>query len=195
MTWQTDRPLERLRLSPTNRPADYFVRNIKRKDGLLSPPYQRGSVWTHGQRLGLVESWQRGIPVPAVTINKRDSAEWRRANPHDPDNYEFAVIDGKQRIQTAMAWLDSELAVPASWFRPEHVERTHETDDGPYLYYRDLSAAGQRFAESNCTLACQEGRLATVQEEAAVYLLLNGAGTPQTAGDMENARRIANGTT
>lgn len=36
-------------------------------------------------------------------------------------------------------------------------------------------------------------RVATVQEEAAVYLLVNGGGTPQTDADMSNAARIANG--
>jgi hypothetical protein len=32
-----------------------------------------------------------------------------------------------------------------------------------------------------------------VEEEARVYLLVNGQGTPQTADDMANAARVAEG--
>jgi hypothetical protein len=33
-------------------------------------------------------------------------------------------------------------------------------------------------------------RVGTVQEEAAIYLLVNGGGTPQTDADMNNAARV-----
>jgi hypothetical protein len=33
--------------------------------------------------------------------------------------------------------------------------------------------------------------VSTVAEEAEIYLLVNGAGTPQTDADMANAARIA----
>lgn len=32
-----------------------------------------------------------------------------------------------------------------------------------------------------------------VEAEAEIYLLVNGAGTPQTQADMDNARRVAQG--
>jgi hypothetical protein len=195
MTYQTASPLEHRSLGATNRFADFFVRNVQRGDMLLDPPYQRGDVWNNEQRMGLVRSWLQGVPIPAVIINDRCSPTWFAANPHDRDDppYSYAVIDGRQRIQTAVDWLGGELLVPASWFPAEHVAAKSWTSDGPYVRYTDLTQVGQRFAESRCVLPCAEGKCATVEEEAEIYLLVNGAGTPQTDADMARADRVARG--
>ncbi|TDC26878.1 DUF262 domain-containing protein [Micromonospora sp. 15K316] len=195
MTRQTTAPLEHLSLNATNRFADFFVRNVQRGTMLLDPPYQRGDVWTDSQRMGLVRSWLMGIPVPAVVINDRSGPAWARANPgyFDGDGTPavYAVIDGKQRILCAAAWLGGDLLVPASWFPADHVDTAEDTDDGSYVRFTGLTIVGQRFAENRCVLPCAEGRLATVHQEAEVYLLVNGGGTPQTSADMKNAARVA----
>jgi hypothetical protein len=190
---QTVEPLEHLTLHASNRFADFYVRNVERGQMLLDAPYQRGSVWTEDQQVALVRSWTMGLPIPAVIINDRTTGAWLDANPQDRHGagVGYAVIDGKQRILTAVAWLRGALAVPASWFPPNHIGSTEPTDDGPYVRYTSLTNVGQRFAENRCVLACAEGQLATVEQEAEVYLLLNGGGTPQTGADMDNARRAA----
>lgn len=195
MTRQTTAPLEHMSLQATNRFADFFVRNVERGNMLLDPPYQRGDVWDTGQRMALVRSWLMGLPIQAVVINDRTSPDWNRANPQDRDGcgYAYAVIDGKQRILTAIAWFGGTLLVPASWFPAAHVETPEDTEDGPYVRFTGLNRVGQRFAENRCVLPCAEGRLATVTEEAEVYLLVNGGGTPQTDADMANAARVAEG--
>lgn len=200
MTRQTTAPLEHVSLNATNRFADFYVRSVQRGTMLLDPPYQRGDVWTDDQRMGLVRSWLMGIPIPAVVINDRSSPSWAHANPgyFDGDGTPaiYAVIDGKQRIPlTAAAWLGGDLLVPASWFPADHVDTTEDTDDGPYVRFTGLTRVGQRFAEYRRILPCAEGRLGTVSQEAEVYLLVNGAGTPQTSADMANAARVAAGTT
>ncbi|RKR92717.1 uncharacterized protein DUF262 [Micromonospora pisi] len=195
MTRQTTAPLTHLSLNVTNRFADFFVRNVERGNILLDAPYQRGSVWSESQRMGLVRSWLMGLPIPAVVINDRTSPDWARANPQDREGtgYVYAVIDGKQRILTAVAWFGGELRVPASWFPAKHVATTEDTDDGPHVRFTGLTEVGRRFAENRCVLPCAEGRLASVEQEAEVYLLVNGGGTPQTTTDMANARRVAEG--
>jgi hypothetical protein len=194
VTRQTDTPLDHLSLSATDRFADFFVRCVERGDMLLDAPYQRGDVWTEDQRIALVRSWLMGLPIPAVIINDRTGRSWTRSNP-DPaaDAAVYAVIDGKQRILTAAAWLAGNVAVPASWFPTTHVEVTEPTDDGPYVRYTGLTEVGRRFAENRCVLPCAEGRLPSVKAEAEVYLLVNGGGTPQTDADMDNAERVARG--
>lgn len=193
MTRQTAQPLQHLSLGATNRFADFFVRSVERGDMDINTPYQRGDVWTTDQRVALVRSWMMGLLIPAVIINDRTSPDWYRANPEDRDRSApaYAVIDGRQRIVTAIEWLGGGLAVPASWFPPEHVEVTEDTDDGPYVRYTGLTRVGQRFAENRCVLPCSEGRLATVRQEAEVFLLVNGGGTPQSDDDMARAARIA----
>jgi hypothetical protein len=195
MTRQTAAPLFHMSLNATNRFADFFVRSVDCGDMLLDTPYQRGDVWSSEQRMALVRSWLMGLPIPAVIINDRTSPDWNRANPQDRDGngYAYAVIDGKQRILAAIAWFAGDLAVPASWFPAAHVETTEPTDDGPHVRFTGLTRVGQRFAEDRCVLPCAEGRLATVTQEAEVYMLVNGGGTPQTADDMANAARIAEG--
>lgn len=195
MTRQTAAPLTHISLGATNRFADFYVRTVRRGDMLLDAPYQRGSVWTDDQRVALVRSWMMGLPIPAVIINDRTSPSWNRANAQDCDGagYVYAVIDGKQRILTAVAWFVGELLVPASWFPASHVASTEKTDDGPYVAFTHLTEVGQRFAENRCVLPCAEGRLASVEQEAEVYLLVNGGGTPQTDDDMANAQRVAEG--
>jgi hypothetical protein len=192
-TRQTAQPLEHYSLGATNRFVDFYVRCVQRGDMLLDTPYQRGSVWTYDQQVALVCSWLRGVPIPAVIINDRLSSWWRRSNgePGPDDNCAYAVIDGKQRILAAIAWMSGELLVPTSWFPAEHIETAEDTDDGPYVRFTGLTKVGQRFAENRAVLPCAEGKLRSVAEEAQVYLLINGGGTPQTAADMNNAARVA----
>jgi hypothetical protein len=195
MTRQTTEPLEHFSLNVTNRFIEFYVTNVEEGHILLDAPYQRGDVWTEDQRIALVCSWLRGVPVPAVIVNDRTSPWWtakgRKLTPDD--EYFYAVIDGKQRILTAVAWLAGDFAVPATWFPPEFVDTTEDTDDGPYVRFTGLTKTGQRFAESRTVLPCAEGKLATVEEEALVYLLINGGGTPQTDADMTNAAKVAGG--
>ena len=193
MTRQTTTPLSHLSLNATNRFADFYVMRVTDGQMLLDAPYQRGDVWTEDQQVALVRSWTMGLPVPAVIINDRMCHDWMEHNPQDRHamGYAYAVIDGKQRILTAVAWLTGELAVPASWFPAAHVATTEDTSDGPYVRFTGLTEVGQRFAENHCVLPCAEGKLATVEQEAEVYLLVNGGGTPQTEQDMANAARIA----
>ena len=72
------------------------------------------------------------------------------------------------------------LAVPASWFPAEYVEATVDTGDGPYVYRTGLNMVADRMFRNRAILPVAETTVETIEEEAAVYLLVNGAGTPQT---------------
>lgn len=183
MTLQTSAPIARRTLPVSNRQAREIAR--LREYGLaLDPPYQRGSVWTEGQQVALVRSWLAGVPVPAVTINDRRGGRFA-----EEDTY--AVIDGKQRIETAIAWFEGDLGVPASWFEAEDVETTYSTDDGPYVRYSGLTAGGQRHVAFSAMLPVIEVSVGTVEEEAALYVLLERSGTPQTEEDVTRAVSVA----
>lgn len=184
MSFQTAQPLTHSGLSLTNRPVDFFVHTHAKGRLTLDPPYQRGNVWTNDQKVSLIYSWLTGTPIPAVVMNDRRGAGWRSA-----DRAMYAVIDGKQRIQTAIDWFAGKLAIPASWLPASHVSRTHEIYDGPYVTFNDLTDAGQRTTE-NFTLPCAEGQLPSLRAEAELFLLVNGGGTPQTETDLQRATRL-----
>jgi hypothetical protein len=194
VTRQTSTPLEHLSLNAADRQAREIARSFTEFGRDLNPPYQRGQAWTEDQQIALIRSWLTGTPTGVVIFNDRSTPEWKAANGYDPserDEAIYACIDGQQRISAARAWFGDELAVPASWFESAHVERAEDTDDGPYLRWSGLSLVRQRHFANRAHLTVATARVATVQEEAAIYLLVNGGGTPQTDSDMANARRVA----
>lgn len=196
-TRQTAAPLDHTSLNPSFQGANWLARRVRDGEIDVNPPYQRGKVWTLDQRVSLVESWMRGLPAGVVILADRCNKAWATANP-GRDPYEtgealWACVDGKQRLTTAVAWFDSEFAVPASWFPDDHVATAEDADDGLYVRHDSLTLKGQRFMERHCSLLVAETKdCATEAQEAAFYLLVNGGGTAQTADDMDNAARIAN---
>lgn len=190
MTRQTAAPLDSLSLGTTNRQARELARLAHGGEMDVAPPYQRAPVWSLDQRIALVKSWMQGIPVPGIMINDRGGYAWRRANgesPLDTGVGIYAVVDGRQRVETAIAWFYGDLAVPASWFPADEVETTVETDDGPYVTFSGLTARGQMFTSTKFMLPMTEAKLATITDEADLYLLVNGGGTPQTEADLDRA--------
>jgi hypothetical protein len=188
-TYQTAAPLGHVSLNQSARVWGELVHNLQRGDLSYDLPYQRGDVWTEGQRIMLVNSVLTGTPIPALIINRRPRSMWFAKDgsqlPID------AVIDGKQRLITMRMFMEGELAVPASWFAAEEVTVTEDTPDGPYVRWDGLSRPRQRFFDMSATVAVAEGSLNTVREEAAIYLRVNGSGTMQTDEDMDRAARIA----
>lgn len=190
MTRQTAQPLREYHMEVINGIA-WEITSSLRDMLLLDPPYQRGTVWTDDQRVALVNSWLRGLPIQAVTLNDRHRNTWRGPKPGRHGEQHIAVVDGKQRIETAIMWFDSELAAPASWFPAEDVESTVDLGDGPYVTFDGLTEGARRHAKFSWKLPRHHVNLHTVQDEADLYLLVNGGGTPQTMQDMANAAKVA----
>lgn len=192
VTRQTDGPIESLPLDASNRQARELARMVQEGILTLDAPYQRPSVWGLEQRVNLVRSWLSRTPIPAVILNDRARSSWQ-----DDDNYLtgrgviMACVDGKQRIETAIAWFNSEFAVPASWFPADYVAETVETADGPYVYFNGLIEAEQRGFAFSASIPVATGHMNSTAEEAALYVRLNTGGIDQTDADIDNARSIA----
>ena len=157
--------------------------NIKDGHTDLTPAYQRPSVWTEEQKINLIYSLLHGIPVPAVTINDR----WA-ANQDIDAPYMEAVIDGKQRLEAIVDFMDDNLPVPSAWFHEEYLTNP----DSETVTYSQLTRVAQRDIK-RASLPVVLPALKTEQEEAAHYLLVNTGGTEQTEADLENAWKVANG--
>lgn len=190
MTRQTPEPIKHRSLNASNRSAREVVRLLAAGD--LSPAYQRGSVWTNDQRIALIKSWLMGLPIPAVIINDRLNRSW----PADQDGFPvgghlYAVVDGKQRIESATLWFEGKLAVPATWFPVDQLAETTPTNDGDYVTFLGLTAIGQRLFANRALLPVIETQVGTIQEEAELYLLINGQGTAQADGDLARAAEVA----
>jgi hypothetical protein len=194
MTRQTHDVLSRLPLSTSNRQARWLVKQVEDGDLDINPPYQRGDVWTEDQRVALMRSLLSGVPVPTLIINDRHGRHWTDTDTYDRNvgnGPSYAVVDGKQRLLCLKAWYDGELAIPASWIESEMVEVTEETPDGPYVRVTGLTDLGRRATGERILLPVGEASAVSLREEAEIYLLVNGGGTPQSDADMDNARRVA----
>jgi len=178
-TMQTNAPLERLKLSPSARQIGFIPLGAAEGYFDFDPPYQRGDVWGAVRRKNLIRSLLQGIPVPSLIINDR----MRSFDDYQLDQPMYAVIDGKQRMRTVLDFYNSDLAVPASWFEPDRVESTENTDDGPYIRYSGLTKVGQR-QFSNIPIGVIEGSLSSLEEEAEVFELVNFGGVPQGETDL-----------
>jgi hypothetical protein len=193
-TRQTSQPLSRLPINAMSIPLTGLVNFVHTGQIDLNPPYQRGDVWTEDQRIALVYSWLVGATVPSITINDRRGTIWKDRATYDVSKTNVGIwscIDGKQRLTTAVMWMDGSFAVPASWFPADCIDTTVATDDGPYVRYTGLTDRGQRWGTDRTLIPTGVGEFASLRDEAQIYLLLNGGGTPQSAADMDNAARIA----
>jgi hypothetical protein len=101
--------------------ADFI--SWKKKGGLvLSPYFQRRSIWNKGAKSFLIDTVFRGLPVPIIFLRDRGV---------DKTTYEpiREVIDGQQRLRTMIAYIAPELLDD---FNPTHdefvVRRTHNKD-------------------------------------------------------------------
>jgi hypothetical protein len=172
----------RLSLSNYNRSVDHVVNRRDRYD--LNPPYQRGSVWDTTRRRNLIKSLLIGLPVGTITLNDRG---------YCPGGKDMAVVDGKQRIETLWAFVDSGFAIPADWL---HEDKILETER---ILHNGLMVTGVRFSGtsklfrrqfSNLPIQMIESTVEGLEAEAEIFLLINSGGVAQTADDLANAEKV-----
>jgi len=79
-----------------------FISWSKQKKLVLSPEFQRRSVWRKGAKSYLLDTIVRGLPIPIIFI--RD----KRVNLNDFEATRV-VIDGQQRLRTVLSFVCPEL--------------------------------------------------------------------------------------
>jgi len=176
------------------------------KDYNLNPPYQRGSVWTTEMRVALIKSLLLGLPMGIIYLNARPISKG--------GDLRYQVVDGKQRIETLLAFMRDEFSIPADWLEthfwdypkgvPEHEHHKHEKTrrvdlvreecwGKERLVWSDLTDVGRRRFQ-HMPIAVYETYFQTEEEEAALYELLNFQTIRQTEEDRARAQRVSKGT-
>jgi hypothetical protein len=139
----------------------------------MDPTYQRdGGVWSLAKQQLFVDSLVNGFDIPKIYV-------------HDVDGqggYNYAVVDGKQRIGTVLRFLDNGFA-----FGPDFVYTGSKIDDPPLAgqKYGDLAAATQdRFRD--CKLDVVVIRTREEEEIEELFSRLNN-GEKLNAAESRNA--------
>lgn len=188
MTLQTTTPLPQLTTKTAPRRVRGLVHELDEGRISVETPYQRPSVWTVEQQRNLVRSFLIGLPVPALILNDRYAAGAAEAG-----GVEWAVIDGRQRLEAMQAWFTGNLAIPASWLAPKWVATTQDTEDGPYVTMNDLTRGALAHMGQDFIIGVVEAQVDSIAAEADIFLLVNGAGVAQDAATLDRAAKIAEG--
>lgn len=67
----------------------------------VSPPYQRGLVWTLQQKQDLIDTMTMGLNIPAIYVREREDVH---------EGAWMEVVDGKQRISTIKEFMSDGFA-------------------------------------------------------------------------------------
>lgn len=128
---------------------------------VLDPPFQRGSVWTVDQQVAWIESILEDLPLPTFFINRVDTYE---ASNMKPD----VVIDGRQRLEATLAFMDGRLIVRGESYldQPDNIKRKLRT-----------VSVNVRYSDFKTEAEC-----------VALYLTLLKAGTAHTKHEIEKAQ-------
>lgn len=68
----------------------------------LNPSYQRRSVWSPSDRRYFLDTIFRGYPSPAIYLHKETKPDGKTI---------YAVVDGKQRLETIIKFADNKISV------------------------------------------------------------------------------------
>src|SRR5437868_1275306 len=91
-----------MRLDQSSMDISTFVEKIRSEEIDLQPDFQRGQVWPEPKKKRLIDTILRGWYVPAIHLVVND----------DLDREE--VLDGQQRLQAILEFVDDKLRVDGS---------------------------------------------------------------------------------
>jgi Protein of unknown function DUF262 len=145
----------------------------------LAPDYQRMSdIWTLDKRQGLIDTILNEFDVPKLYLHK-----FRQPLKKGGKSYDYAIIDGKQRLETMWAFIDGNISLASDF---EYFKDANSTvSDMTYAElgknYPDLKAQFDGFPLS--TICIETDDLEMIEE---MFSRLNES-APLTAAEKRNA--------
>jgi hypothetical protein len=145
----------------------------------IDPDYQRLSdIWTLDKRQGLIDTIINDFDVPKLYLHKFDKPLKKNGK-----LYDYAIIDGKQRLETMWAFIDGHipLAPDFEYFRDSSVEPGNMTYAELGQNYPDLKVQFDSFQLNVISIETDE--LEMIEE---MFSRLNES-APLTAPEKRNA--------
>lgn len=95
------------KLTPTTKTVDELTELFDNGRLDLTPDFQRNSVWPRPAKAYLVDTILQDMPIPLLFLTREKDTNSNRLR--------YRVIDGQQRIRSAMAFFHNRFAVPNSY--------------------------------------------------------------------------------
>lgn len=90
---------------------------------LTNRRYQRKLVWTIEEKTSFIDSIQQGFPIPIILL----------AEVGEPGNPKYEIIDGMQRLNAIMSFIEQEYAINGGYFDLNTIAETKEKLDARLL--------------------------------------------------------------
>lgn len=88
----------------TQWPVRRFI-DWRSKGKLVIPKHQRGYVWDSKHRTGLIDTINRGLPIPSITLSGQDISGTK-----------YYIQDGQQRIETLKRFVENKFSLEGVFF-------------------------------------------------------------------------------
>lgn len=133
----------------------------------VNPDFQRGYVWTREQQVNFIVHMLRG-GMTGLNLYF-NSPLWNRGNPqHGENNSRMVLVDGKQRLDAALRFVNNEFKVFGAYYE-DFIDRPRITTSNFRWNVNDLQ---------------------TREEELQWYLDLNTGGTLHTEMDLVKVQEL-----
>ncbi|SFB40576.1 DUF262 domain-containing protein [Azotobacter beijerinckii] len=90
---------------------------------LTNRRYQRKLVWTIDEKRSFIDSIQKGFPIPIILL----------AEVGDPGNPKYEIIDGMQRLNAIMSFIEQEYSMDDKFFDLNTIAETKDKLDSGEL--------------------------------------------------------------
>lgn len=164
-------------------PADFTLEGLVQKlaaEEIVVPSFQRGFVWNRVQASRLIDSFLRGLPVPAIFLFT------------ESDSGKLLIVDGQQRLKSISYFFEG-LFGPEQHSRRIVFRLTGLEENSPYadMTYEDLR--DQRPSDyarlNNSVLRSFVMRQLTPEDDTSIYHVferLNTGGTQLSPQEIRN---------
>ena len=130
----------------------------------MNPEYQREAVWDLSDKVALIDSVFNNVDIGKFTFIRLPF------NP-DPHSFQYEILDGKQRLQALVDFVEGRFE-----YRGKKFQELHPMD--------------QHHFESHSVVMTETDNL-TFKQKCQYFLKLNTSGKPQSQEHMEKIRQMA----
>ena len=137
------------------RMIDSFIFLLKAGELDMNPPYQRELVWETSHKIEFIEYLITGLPIGYFAVATIDT----------DDEYIVELVDGKQRLNAILSFMDDEFGI--------HI-------NGELVYFSEMNISEQRKFRNIPLPVCELLNANELKVRVRYFYTVNFGGVPQS---------------